>query len=254
MDQTLVQEDCESVMKIFLKDVLLKVLLGWPGFVILLILLFIIFKPDIGCAGCDHDLPNHRSVPVSIFDHFDWPDPSGWLHQFDKPDTVAVAHHDKPVKPEIVTPVVSVTETHGSSSIEILTDSVTTTILQYDPPVYGGAQFYIDPETFQYKIAYDAIVWEPELIVGLDYHGLNAGLHTLYFRRVLFLHHVHAPTIVGSYEMWDTEDRNLYVGIGADISIFPEHTPLKFGAAYTWNIDDLSQSRATIFLDVGLLR
>lgn len=234
-----------------IKDVFMlflnKIVLGWPGLIAVLIVLFLIFRP-FDCSCNDPIEQISRGMP---FWH-DWelPDPSGWFHDITWPDTVAVAHHAEPIDTSRIIEITQIEQNEDHIQVHVVSDSQTTTVHEFDPPVAGHAHVYIDPER-RVRIAYDQYAFDPGLTAGVTGHGIDACLETFYIRRLLFLKHLRAPVIFGEYDLWSDNRNDIYVGIGAGMDLWPQHTPFKFGFTYGFNTSDWSK-RFGLYLNIQI--
>lgn len=168
-----------------------------------------------------------------------------------KPDS-GVVHTDKPLVPFEVG---EIEVGHGEAVVFI---PVAGDSLAFQPikiPTHGSGQIrlFIDPITGRLVIDRQRFGFDLALTAGPSIHGLAGGVETLFWNDCLGIADVHLVTPSAEVSIWNEDRGDVYVGLGADAEIYPEHTPIRLQGSYEWYIEDLRVSRLSIGITIPLV-
>lgn len=230
----------------FKRYLLDKTVFGWPGFILLAIVLFFIFQPLV-CGGSKQEVIR-KIIPKIIHTGGGYPsvfsDP-GWFDYQTTPDTVAIIQYRDRID-TVYIEVRSVEVSQDTILLEVIRDSVSTSLIGFEIPEYGTATGLVDPATGELVLHYSWSSFEPAVTVGATPYGVNVGLESMYFRNVLFLKNIHAPVLIIEKELWWDEYQDWQVGVGVSVDLWRE---AHLGGGIVWNTSNFSEYRATVFLN-----
>jgi len=223
-----------------------KTVFGWPGFVLLAIAIFFVFKPMV----CSKPVPDviRKVIPKIVHTNSGYPsvfsDP-GWFDYQTTPDTVAIIEYQERID-TVYIEVHSVEVSRDTILLEVIRDSVSTSLIGFEIPDYGTATGLVDPDTGELKLHYSWSSFEPAVTAGVTPYGIDVGLESMYFRNVLFVKNIHAPVLLIEKELWWDDHQDWRVGVGASVDLWRE---AHLGGGIVWNTSDFSEYRTSVFLN-----
>jgi len=152
------------------------------------------------------------------------------VYQEVEPDTLYITEYVE--APVTVSMVSAVIDDGDNLYLEYLVnDEFHSVTMDIELPQYGDTHVTVDPDT-GIVVHTQRIGWHPELIGGVSFRGVYAGVDLWYWNDFLIFEAAHFPTVTAEYTIFE-EKYEVIPKVGGSVDL-SDRSPLRFGAQATW--------------------